>query len=174
MAMLARILIGGLIGLVGGGALGYYGKCSSGTCPLTANPYRGALIGAILGALLGWAFAATGKSADQTSSITTVTTEEFDRQVLEANKPVLVDFFATWCLPCKKLAPTMEKLAQEYHGRINVVKVDGDQSPQLIQRYRIFGYPMALLFSHGVETARWDGARRAGEYRRALDAAVGE
>lgn len=98
--------------------------------------------------------------------------QEFETHVLQADKPVLVDFSATWCPPCKLLAPIIDRLANEYTGRVEFVMVDGDQSPELISEYRIGGYPTVVIFSGGKAGERLVGLHKAGEYRAALDTAI--
>lgn len=79
---------------------------------------------------------------------------EFEREVLSSNTPVLVDFYATWCGPCKMLAPVVEQLAQEYAGRVKFAKLDVDNGPGTAAKYGITGVPTLLLFRGGqvVET----------------------
>lgn len=73
----------------------------------------------------------------------------FDQEVLKSEMPVLVDFFATWCGPCKMLGPVLESVAQEFQGKAKVVKVDIDESPELAGQYGITAVPTLLVFSGG-------------------------
>ena len=75
-----------------------------------------------------------------------VTSENFEQEVLKAGEPVLVDFFATWCMPCKMFAPTLEAVAEAYEGKVKVVKVDVDQATSLAQKYRVMSIPTLKLF----------------------------
>lgn len=100
------------------------------------------------------------------------TEQEFKAAVLEAEKPVLVDFFATWCGPCKILAPTIEQLAQEYAGRADFVKVDVDKSRALAVAYNVQALPTIAIFKGGKLVARSMGVRDADEYRAELNAAI--
>jgi thioredoxin 1 len=77
------------------------------------------------------------------------TTETFDQDALKAELPVLVDFYATWCGPCKMLAPVLEEVAKRYEGRAKVVKVDIDESPELAQRFGVSAVPTLVLFKDG-------------------------
>jgi thioredoxin len=81
--------------------------------------------------------------------VRSVTGAEFEREVLQAEGLVLVDFWAAWCPPCRRLAPTIDALAAEYDGRLSVAKVDVDASPELAQRYGIQSIPTLILFRDG-------------------------
>ena len=83
-----------------------------------------------------------------------VSEEDFERTVLEAGVPVLVDFFADWCGPCKILAPTMDEIAGANQGRLLVAKVDTDHAQGVAQRYGIRGVPTVILFRNGEEVER--------------------
>ena len=80
--------------------------------------------------------------------------EDFERTVLGSEAPVLVDFYADWCAPCKYVAPLMDELAQTHEGRLLVVKVDTDQAPDLSQKWGIRSIPTVILFKEGEEVAR--------------------
>ena len=80
----------------------------------------------------------------------TVTDATFDRQVINAEKVVLVDFWADWCGPCKAIAPVLEDIGEEYEGRLEVHKLDVDANPQTAGRYRIRSIPTMMLFKGGV------------------------
>jgi len=80
-----------------------------------------------------------------------VSEAEFESAVLGASLPVLVDFYAPWCGPCKALAPHLEKLAEEFEGRAKVVKVNVDDSPKLAERFGIRGVPTLLFFKGGKQ-----------------------
>jgi thioredoxin 1 len=79
----------------------------------------------------------------------TIKNADFDREVVNSNVPVLVDFFATWCGPCKMLAPVLESVAQQFQGQAKVVKVDIDESPELAGQYGVTAVPTLLVFSGG-------------------------
>ncbi len=79
-----------------------------------------------------------------------ISSQDFQSKVLEADKPVLVDFFATWCGPCKRLAPVLDEVAQEKAGQAYVYKVDIDQSPDLAASYRVNSVPTLILFDKGA------------------------
>ncbi len=77
------------------------------------------------------------------------TDTNFDQEVLKSDKPVLVDFWATWCAPCRMMAPTVESIAEEYAERAKVGKLNIDESPVVPERYHIRGIPTLLLFKNG-------------------------
>jgi thioredoxin 2 len=87
-----------------------------------------------------------------------VAQDDFTRTVLEAEAPVLVDFYADWCGPCKVVAPVVDELAHAYLGRLLVAKVDSDQAPQLSMQMGIRGIPTLILFRGGAEVGRVVGA----------------
>lgn len=82
----------------------------------------------------------------------------FDRVVRDAPVPVLVDFYADWCGPCRMMAPALEQVARERVGRVLVAKVDTDRAPALAQRFRVASIPTLVLLRGGVEVARETGA----------------
>lgn len=88
------------------------------------------------------------------TNITEVTDSTFQSNVLESQQPVLVDFWATWCGPCRTLAPAVEQIAAEFEGRIKVMKLDVDQNGATSSRFAIRGIPALLLFKGGKEVDR--------------------
>lgn len=87
-----------------------------------------------------------------------VTDGSFEKEVLGSNKPVLVDFWAEWCAPCRMLAPTVDAVAQHYGDNASVVKLNVDDNPSTAQRYGIKGIPTLILFREGKEVERVVGA----------------
>lgn len=182
-----KILIGLAIGGAIGAIVGWKGRCATGACPLTSNPYIGGIYGALLGALFAglWASpSATGESrgratlgavetttatlvsappgtettaaADAESPMTTkvkvvhvASVEEFDRLIRDSRLPVLVDFWATWCAPCRVQAKILDELSGDLAGRVVLAKVDVDELGALARRYRIQGIPTLIVFEKG-------------------------
>ncbi len=93
------------------------------------------------------------------SSIAKVNDQNFDAEVLGAGVPVLVDFYATWCGPCKQLAPIVDQLAKDYSGKLKVVKLDIDEAPGTASSHGIMAVPTLILFKGGVEKAKLTGFR---------------
>jgi len=90
--------------------------------------------------------------------VSSVTDSTFEKDVLQASKPVLVDFWAEWCAPCRMLAPTIDAIAEQFGDSAGVVKVNVDNNTSTAQRYGIKGIPTLILFSGGKEVERVVGA----------------
>lgn len=85
-----------------------------------------------------------------------VTADTFDAQVFKPDIPVLVDFRASWCAPCRAVAELLPEVARHYAGRLKVVWIDVDQNSQITFRYRVGSVPTLVLFANGQEVARWE------------------
>ena len=101
--------------------------------------------------------------------ITAFTDATFEEQVLKSPKPVLVDFWAEWCAPCRMIGPTVEKVAEEYEGRAIVGKMNVDENPSVIGRYHITGIPSLLLFKDGKVQEQIVGATSRDNIVRMID-----
>ena len=189
--MVIRLLIGIGIGVCLGALMGYFGKCASGTCPLTANPFRGAIYGGVMGLFFASSFGGAACSPPKATpsdiqvspsvlsnvaeeSVESVllhidSVEDFERYVTKAKQPCLADFYSDSCGPCRMLAPTIEKLAEAYKGKAVICKVNLDAASQLAQLHGIRGIPAVLFFEKGKEVERLVGLRPQKDYERVLD-----
>jgi len=104
--------------------------------------------------------------------VTPVTEQSFKQEVLQSDRPVLVDFYADWCGPCRAIKPILEELAQDYEGRVDVRKVDVDENQSLIQEYGVRGIPTLLLFKDGQARETVIGLRSKSELVELLDRAA--
>jgi thioredoxin 1 len=101
------------------------------------------------------------------------TEQDFDEIVMKNDKPVLVDFWAPWCAPCKALAPTLDEIAEEYADEMEIVKVDIEANPGLAERFEVRGIPLLMIMKDGVETARTFGTISRSRLDVFVDAHVG-
>ncbi|HSU73027.1 MAG TPA: thioredoxin [Candidatus Binatia bacterium] len=101
-----------------------------------------------------------------------ITTQNFQQDVLNSKLPVIVDFWAVWCMPCKVLGPIFEKVSKDFAGRMHFVKLDVDQSPQLAETYDVRGIPCMIIFKNGKEVERLVGAMNEGILREKIGAAL--
>jgi len=174
--VILRVALGVLIGAAVGAILGHFGKCSTGSCPLTANPARGAVWGAVLGLLFSMALPhrPVAPSADSEKVKQIRSEAEFESRVLASNGLCLVDFFADWCPPCHVLSPTMSALADRYAGKVFICKVDVEKLESLARKYQVSGIPKVLLFENGRRVEQADGVRSERFYRRWIDSRLPE
>ena len=98
------------------------------------------------------------------------TDANFDQEVLQSSQPVLVDFWAEWCMPCKMLGPTIDKLAKDYAGKVKVGKVDTDANRDVSMRFGISAIPTVILFKNGQVAQKFVGLRQEKDFKEVLDA----
>lgn len=108
-----------------------------------------------------------------TKLVSDVTDSNFESEVLNSDKPVLVDFWAVWCAPCVALTPTIEALAEKYEGAARVVKMNVDENMVVPNRYGIRGMPTLILFKNGKEEERVLGAVSMAALTRMIDKHTG-
>lgn len=101
----------------------------------------------------------------------TFTSDNFEEEVLKSDVPVLVDMFATWCGPCKMMAPAVAQLAEEYEGTVKVGKLDIDQNVDIVAQYKIMSVPTFLVIKDGEVKAKLIGAVSKEELVEAIDQA---
>jgi thioredoxin 1 len=99
-----------------------------------------------------------------------LTDQNFESEVLKSDKPVLVDFWAEWCMPCKMLGPTIDKLAKDYAGKVKVGKVDTDANRDVSMRFGISAIPTVILFKDGKVAQKFVGLRQEKDFKEVLDA----
>jgi len=105
-------------------------------------------------------------------NVHTFTDANFDTEVLQAKEPVLVDFWAEWCMPCRMVAPTVEELAADYAGKVKVGKVDTDANRNTGIKYQISAIPTIMLFKNGEVIKKFVGVTSKGDLAAALDQAL--
>ncbi len=162
---MVKIVVFVLAGCLIGAALGYFGKCTSGTCPFTANPFRGAGFGALFGLLFalsssGSLFGGNRHSKPESLAIIRVAdSATLDTLIGTSAVPVLVDFYADWCGPCRKLAPELSAVADAWKDRAAIVKINVDQHRDIAARFNVQSIPDIRIFSAGTERKRLTGYR---------------
>ena len=181
-----KILVGLIAGASLGAVIGWRGRCASGACPLTSNPFIGGAYGALLGALLvGILSCSPGARVQQSSAggeatvkaqserianIINLTEERaFDETVLKSPVPVIVDFWAPWCPPCRAQAPILEKLAEQHVDRLRVVKVNTDKLAGLARRFDVEAIPTLIIFDQSRLKERLVGLQSHEQLKKALD-----
>lgn len=104
------------------------------------------------------------------ANVTEFTDDNFETEVLKSNVPVLVDFWAEWCMPCRMLAPTIEKIADSYQGKVKVGKLDTDSNRDTAMKYGISAIPTVILFKNGQIAQKFVGLKQERDFKEALDA----
>ncbi len=103
------------------------------------------------------------------SEIINITEKEFEDKVIAEQLPVLLDFWAPWCMPCQRIAPVLDELAADYQGRLKIIKVNVDENPGLAERFEIMGIPTMLLFKGGSTVLSFSGAVSKTELTNKID-----
>ncbi len=107
-----------------------------------------------------------------TENIIEVNKDSFQKSVLEAQKPILVDFWAPWCGPCKAVAPVIEELAKEYQGKVDFAKVNVDDSPFIASKFNVMSIPTLILFKDGKPTEQVVGFKPKDQIKKLIDKTV--
>lgn len=102
----------------------------------------------------------------------TLTDDNFQKEVLESDQPVLVDFWAPWCMPCRMIAPVVEEVASEYAGKIKVGKLNTDENQMTAAQYQIMGIPSLLVYKGGQVVDRIVGVVPKEQIKRSLDNSI--
>lgn len=90
-------------------------------------------------------------------SVTVVTDSNFEEKVLKAERPVLVDFWAEWCGPCKMAEPVLDELSEEHKGKVDIVKIDVDKNQETTMKYQVMSIPTTILFKEGKDIGKQIG-----------------
>jgi len=101
-----------------------------------------------------------------------LTKDNFEMEVLKAESPILVDFWAQWCGPCRTVGPIMDELAEEYNGRVRVGKINVDDEGELAAKYRVMSIPTVMLFKNGQMVEKLIGARPKEEFSKIIEKSI--
>ena len=101
--------------------------------------------------------------------IVVLTKDNFEMEVVKAEELVMIDFWASWCGPCRAVAPIMDELASEFDGKVKICKVNVDEESELAQRYRVMSIPTIILFKSGQMADKIIGSRSKDEFAKLLD-----
>lgn len=105
--------------------------------------------------------------------IQNLTTATWDKEVLETDGLIMVDFWAVWCGPCRIIAPTVEELAKEYAGKLKVAKLNTDENPEIASKYKIMGIPTIIFFKNGEKVDQVVGAVPKSQLKSMIDTHLG-
>ncbi len=103
------------------------------------------------------------------AGIVTLSDATFDEEIKSSSEPVLVDFWAEWCGPCKMIAPTLDEIGKDYAGRLKIAKLNIDDSPDIARRFDVMSIPTLILFKDGEPSLRIIGAKGKGQLVQELD-----
>jgi len=108
-------------------------------------------------------------TSEQTNTIQQISDATFEEDVVKARRPVLIDFWAEWCGPCKAIAPMLNELAEEYRDKVTIVKLNVDENPKISQRFNVRSIPTLILFKNGQVEGQKVGAPRKSDLVAFLD-----
>ena len=108
-------------------------------------------------------------TSENTNTIQQISDATFEEDVVKARRPVLIDFWAEWCGPCKAIAPMLNELAQEYRDKVTIVKLNVDENPKISQRFNVRSIPTLILFKNGQVEGQKVGAPRKSDLVAFLD-----
>lgn len=101
-----------------------------------------------------------------------ITMDNFEKEVLKSEIPVMIDFYADWCGPCKMMAPLVEELAEEYQDKVKICKCNTEENMELVQKYKIMSIPTFMFFKNGEKTDLMRGVTSREEMKKKLDSLI--
>jgi thioredoxin 1 len=154
-----RPIIGLLIGAAIGGAIGYFGRCSTGACPLTSTWYGGAIFGGIMGLLIANMFATAPATPNDVDNVIDINgSDHFNSEIANAgDRIVLVDFYLNSCPPCRKLLSQIYLLAREKGDSLKVLKINATKNRALAEEYNVSGVPVLVHIHNGKKIRQRTG-----------------
>jgi thioredoxin 1 len=165
------LLIGGGIGTV----LGRLNQCSTGACGLASKWWRGSISGAMVGTLFYFIAGGSGAAPvnESAGTIPSIGENRFEAEVVQSPLPVVADFYANWCGPCKILSPRLDQLAGSFTNRLRFVKINVDEAPALARRFDIQAIPTLLFFKNGRVADRMVGLPATDDLKARLESLAG-
>lgn len=167
--MLISFIVFAAAGAVLGGIAGAIIRALSRNHPTQLDWRKGVTLGAAMGAFAALATGGTAGPYPTPKNITPIAESAFDQEVMQAKQPVVVDFFATWCGPCKLLAPRLDALAGDYAGKIKFVEVNVDKAPKLSAQFNIQGVPTVIFVKDAKVVDRVIGLRSKADLKERLE-----
>ena len=164
-----KVIIILAVGAILGAIMGHFGKCQSGGCPLTANPWRGAVWGMFLAAVAFYPLIAGvfRKPVEESENIVHVKNDAELQSLIDENV-ALVDFYADWCGPCRALAPTLNKLSDDFAGKVKIIKINMDSHQDIAQKYSVTAIPTVFIFANKQKVETIVGPRSYETYAEVL------
>ena len=143
LSLISIVLIGGALGA----AWGWFGRSSKGRSSPDGNWKRSAVFGMVAGLALYFVAGDSLEPYQPPKNAKAITAAQFDEEVTKTDRPVVVDFYAPWCVPCKKMAPRLDALAGEFTNSVKFVQINFDDAPALAERLNVPGVPTLLFFN---------------------------